>query len=117
MMPSCRGQAYRQVNFPRSAKAFERGDIPAHNLASKVEVKVERVPDLLGARKAGWNTSTVSENMYRFPDPSMKRQLAVYDSHKRADFNFRAEQLDCVATTKYIPRPSKMQSSAESSVR
>ena len=32
-----------------------------------------------------------------------------YDSHKRADFNFRSETLDSVTTTTYIPRPNKMQ--------
>lgn len=31
-----------------------------------------------------------------------------YDSHKRADYNHRAEQLDSAATTVYIPRMSKM---------
>lgn len=114
MMPACRGVGFRQVNFPRSAKVFEKGDIPAHNLASKREVKVMRVPDLLGERPAGWNNSTVSENMSRFPDRPMMRQLAKYDSHKRADFNFRAETLDATNTTMYIPRPSKVQTNERS---
>ena len=69
----------------------------SQNLASKREVKVERVPDLLGSQKPGWNNSTLSENMsgkHTFPDRPMMRQLAKYDSHKRADFNFRAEELE-----------------------
>ena len=109
MMPAMRGQALRSVNFPRGAKAYEKDDIPVHNLMAKKEVLAAKVPDPLGLRAAGWNNSTKSENMMKFPDRQMMRQLAAYDSHKRADFNFRAEQLDCVATTKYIPRPSKMQ--------
>merc|ERR1719217_1345400 len=37
------------------------------------------------------------------------RQLIAYDSHKRADFTYRAEELDSVATAKYVPRTSKFQ--------
>jgi len=108
MHPACRGQTfYRSLNFPKSANAFDVGGIPAHNLASKKEVKVMRVPDLLGERPAGWNASTLSGS--RFPDRPMMRVLSEYDAHKRADYNFRAEQLDHIATTRYIPRPSKMQ--------
>lgn len=68
-----------------------------------------RVPDLLGDRPAGWNASTVSVNMCRFPDRAMMRQLSKYDSHKRADYNFRAEELDHTATITYIPRTSKLE--------
>lgn len=45
-------------------------------LAAKKEIKVMRVPDLLGDRPAGWNASTVSVNMCRFPDRAMMRQLS-----------------------------------------
>ena len=97
-------------------------------------VKAGKAPDLLGIRKAGWNASTLSENMARFPDRPMMRQLArvchalsqswyhphpssadtrvhtsQYDSQKRADFNYRAEQLDDRATAMYIARPSKFE--------
>jgi hypothetical protein len=79
------------------------------NLAAKKEVKAAKLPDPLGINKAGWNSSTMSENMLRFPDRPMMRQLSAYDSHKRADYNYRAEQLDSKATAMYIPRPSKFQ--------
>ena len=71
-----------------------------------------KVPDLIGIKKNGWNNSTLSENMsgkHNFPDRPMMRQLSAYDSHKRADYNYRAEQLDSKATAKYIPRPSKFE--------
>ena len=42
--------------------------------------------------------------MFRRP-----RQLSLYDSHKRCDYNYRAEQLDSTATARYIPRPTKFQ--------
>ena len=109
MMPAMRGQALRSVNFPRGAKAYEKDDIPVHNLMAKKEVLAAKVPDPLGLRAAGWNNSTKSENMMKFPDRQMMRQLAAYDSHKRADFNYRAEELDSVATAKYVPRASKFQ--------
>jgi len=115
MMPAARGTSFRQVNFARGAKAYDQSAIPLEALAAKKEVKVMRVPDLLGAdRPAGWNASTVSVNMSRFPDRAMMRQLSKYDSHKRADYNFRAEQLDDRATTTYVPRPSKMQTNERS---
>ena len=41
-----------------------------------------------------------------FSSPALRSQ---YDSHKRADFNFRAEQLDDRATARYIPRPNKFE--------
>jgi len=108
MHQACRGLSlHRTVNFPKNQTVFDVNGIPAHNLASKKEVKVLSVPDLLGERPAGWNASTLSGS--RFPDRPMMRQLSVYDSHKRADYNHRAEQLDSDATTLYIPRPSKMQ--------
>lgn len=84
----------------------------SQNLAAKREVQAAKVPDLIGIKKAGWNTSTLSENMsakHTFPDRPMMRQLSAYDSHKRADYNYRAEQLDSTATAKYIPRPNKFQ--------
>ena len=108
-MQCSRGRALRSVNFPRGARAYEKDDIPKHNLASKKEVQAAKVPDMLGIKKAGWNNSTVSENMYRFPDRPDMRTLAAYDSHKRADYNYRAETLDCTATERYIPRPNKFQ--------
>lgn len=98
---------YRTLNFTDNATAYDVGAIPAQNLASKKEVKTIRVADLLGQRPAGWNASTLSGS--RFPDRPMMRTLSEYDAHKRADYNFRAEQLDCTATTRYIPRMSKMQ--------
>mmetsp|Transcript_47307 Transcript_47307/g.94324 ORF Transcript_47307/g.94324 Transcript_47307/m.94324 type:complete len:266 (-) Transcript_47307:322-1119(-) len=109
MMPAARGTSFRQINFSRGARAYDQSAIPQEALAAKKEVKVMRVPDLLGDRPAGWNASTMSDNMSRFPDRAMMRQLSKYDSHKRADYNFRAEQLDDRATTTYIPRPSKLQ--------
>jgi len=115
MQGASRGRALRGVNFPRSAKVYDDADIPAHNLAAKKEVQAAKVPDLLGVKKPGWNTSTLSENMsgkHNFPDRAMMRQLAEYDSHKRADYNFRAEQLDAKATEVYVPRPSKFQTNA-----
>jgi len=113
-MMATRGQSFRTVNFPRNAKAFDLSDIPPQNLAAKREVKAAKVPDMLGYRKAGWNSSTLSENMSRFPDRAMMRQLSKYDSHKRADYNYRAEELDCHATTMYVPRPSKFQTNERS---
>ena len=95
---------YRTLNFTDNATAYDVGGIPAQNLASKKEVKTIRVADLLGQRPAGWNASTLSGS--RFPDRPMMRTLSEYDAHKRADYNFRAEQLDCTATTRYIPRMS-----------
>ena len=81
-------------------------------MAAKKYVQSAKVPDLLGVKQPGWNTSTLSENMsgkHNFPDRPMMRQLSSYDSHKRADYNYRAEQLDSDATARYIPRPSKFQ--------
>jgi len=109
MMPAMRGTALRSVNFPRGSRAYEKDDIPPHNLAAKKEVQAAKVPDMLGAKKAGWNISTISDNMYRFPDRPNMRTLSCYDAHKRADYNYRAEELDSRATEMYIPRPNKFQ--------
>ena len=45
-------------------------------MAAKKEVQAAKVPDLLGVSKAGWNNSTLSENMKIFPDRPMMRQLS-----------------------------------------
>lgn len=83
--------------------------VRVQNLAAKKEVQAAKVPDMLGAKKAGWNISTISDNMYRFPDRPNMRTLSCYDAHKRADYNYRAEELDSRATEMYIPRPNKFQ--------
>ena len=79
------------------------------NRTTKVEMKELRIPDLLGQRKAGWNNTSSGS---RFPDRPMMRQLSAYDSIKRADLNFRAEEIDSKATALYAPRPSKLQTNA-----
>ena len=45
----------------------------------------------------------------RFPDKPLMRQLAKYDSLRRADYNYRAETLDHTSTEMYVPRGSKFQ--------
>lgn len=45
-------------------------------LAAKKEVIRAKRPDNLSVGKSMWNTSTLSENMARFPDRPMMRQLA-----------------------------------------
>lgn len=77
-------------------------------------MQAAKIPDRLNAKKAGWNISTISDNMYRFPDRPDMRTLSKYDSHKRADYNYRAETLDSTATAMYIPRPNKFQANERS---
>eukprot|EP00966_Prymnesium_polylepis_P317604 7337407-Prymnesium_polylepis.1 len=47
------------------------------SLAAKRGVLEAKRPDVIGVGKPSWNGSTVSENMARFPDRAMMRQLAV----------------------------------------
>ena len=67
----------------------------------------KRVDPLNVRSKDGWN-STVYLG-HRFPDKPLMRQLAKYDSLRRADYNYRAETLDHTSTEKYVPRGSKFQ--------
>tara|TARA_B110001452_G_C15198303_1_gene415897 strand:- start:317 stop:964 length:648 start_codon:yes stop_codon:yes gene_type:complete len=76
---------------------------------AKREVLAAKQPDLLGVSKPGWNSSSHSENMARFPDRTLMRQLAQYDSVKRADYNYRAEQLDWQDRRMYVPKSSKFE--------
>ena len=97
------------LNFERTARAFDESAVPAHNLAAKKEVKAAKRPDLLLAGRPGWNQSTLSENMKRFPDRPLCRQNFKYDAPKRADYNFRAEVLEHADRAMYMPRESKFE--------
>lgn len=99
-------------------------------VAAKREVQDAKKPDLLGVSRQGWNNSVASENMQRFPDRPKMRQLSKvrvaccvpvccrapptcvvcarqFDSIKRADYNFRGEQLDWQDKRMYVPRGNK----------
>jgi len=95
------------VNFERSARAFDESAGPPAAVAAKREVQEAKKPDLLGVSRSGWNSSTASENMQRFPDRPKMRQLSKFDSIKRADYNFRGEQLDWQDKRMYVPRANK----------
>eukprot|EP00965_Chrysotila_dentata_P239005 6202842-Pleurochrysis_carterae.AAC.9 len=127
-----RGQR-TNLNFDRTARAFDETAVPpqarsfaAHALAAKQEVKAANKADICGVNQAGWNSSTVPEGKHatRFPDRPMMRTLAQrdawegfhrldscacsqYDSHKRADYNFRAEQLENQDRRRYYPTTNK----------
>lgn len=99
------------INFERSARAFDESALPPKALQAKLDVKAAKKPDLLGVSTPGWNQSVVPEgkDATKFPNKPMMRQLSQYDSHKRADYNFRAEQLDNADRRQYIPATSKFQ--------
>ena len=99
----------RSTQYALDARVYDEDAIPPASLAAKREVISAKRPDILQVGKPSWNTSTVSENMYRFPDRPMMRTLAVYDSVKRADYNFRAETLDWRDKRVYEPVPNKFQ--------
>ena len=103
----------------------------AQAVQAKREVKEACKLDLLGVSRSGWDHSVACENMSRFPDRPMLRQLAKvrvawgvlgaadpyqrvrvcaqFDSLKRADHNFRAEQLDWQDKRVYVPATSKFE--------
>ena len=47
---------------------------------AKRDVLEANKPDLLGVSKPGWNNCVASENMSRFPDRPLMRQLAKVHS-------------------------------------
>lgn len=102
-----RGKALRSTSFSPNARVYEEEDIPAAALASKKAVKAAKQPDPIGVNHPVWNTSTLSENMIKFPDRPMQRQLSAYDAHKRADYNFRKEHLEWKDGAIYVPRANK----------
>ena len=55
-----------------------------------------------------WNPSVmcVGGVGHKFPDRPMMRTLAAYDSHKRADYNFRAEVIERRPLC-HAPKPSQ----------
>lgn len=99
------------LNFGLTSRAFDESAAPLQALAAKREVKTANKPDLCGVGTPGWNGSTVPEGKHamRFPDRAMMRQLSEFDAHKRADYNFRAEQLEVQDQRSYIPHQSKFQ--------
>mmetsp|Transcript_42252 Transcript_42252/g.92604 ORF Transcript_42252/g.92604 Transcript_42252/m.92604 type:complete len:252 (+) Transcript_42252:256-1011(+) len=105
-----RGQR-TNLNFDRTARAFDETAVPPQALAAKQEVKAANKADICGVNQAGWNSSTVPEGKHatRFPDRPMMRTLAQYDSHKRADYNFRAEQLENQDRRRYYPTTNKFE--------
>ena len=138
MHSTIRGRALRETHYPMSTTVYDTNDVPVHvrfpphartrrcrikltvpralsrlqNLMSKRQVQAAKAPDLVGIGAPGWNASTLSENMsgkHTFPDRPMMRQLSLYDSHKRADFNYRREDLDTTQKSIYVPKPNKFQ--------
>lgn len=99
----------RSTQYALDARVYDEDAIPPASLAAKRGVLEAKRPDVIGVGKPSWNGSTVSENMARFPDRAMMRQLAVYDSIKRADYNYRAETLDWRDKRVYEPVPNKFQ--------
>jgi len=99
------------INFARSAHAFDESALPPKALQAKLDVKAAKRPDLLGISQPGWNQSVVPEgkDATKFPNKPLMRQLAQYDAHKRADYNFRAEQLENADRRQYIPTTNKFQ--------
>ena len=61
---------------PMTSYAIDVDPLVVQAVAAKREVLAAKQPDLLGVSRAGWNNSTLSENMLRFPDKPMMRQLS-----------------------------------------
>jgi hypothetical protein len=83
-----------QTSFGLDARAFDEEAVPARALAAKIDVKASKRLDLLGQGQPVWNKSTVTEDFKNFPERPLMRTLSKFDSHKRAEYNFRAEVLD-----------------------
>jgi len=97
------------LNFERKTRAFDESAAPKGAVQAKQEVLDAKKPDILGVGKPGWNNSVACENMSRFPDRTLMRQLSKFDSIKRADYNFRGEQLDWKDQRMYVPTPNKFE--------
>ena len=100
-------KALRSTNFSRDARAYDEEAIPPAALAAHTAVVEAKRPNVLGTAPPQWNASTTTG--VRFPDRPMMRTLANYDSHKRADFNYRRETLDWRETKMYLPKPNKFE--------
>ena len=59
-----------------SSYTFDVDRFVVQAVAAKREVQEAKKPDLLGVSRSGWNSSTASENMQRFPDRPKMRQLS-----------------------------------------
>eukprot|EP00967_Tisochrysis_lutea_P069337 scaffold91074_cov32-Tisochrysis_lutea.AAC.3 len=96
-----------QINFDMTTSAFDEEAVPRSALAARMEVKAAKIPDRLGVNKPAWNQSVVPDNFKIFPERPLMRTLSKYDSHKRADYNFRAEVLDNEERRMYVPDSTK----------
>ena len=100
--------ARSSINFGLHARAFDDSAVPPQALEAKRAVIAGKRPDALGVTgRRGWDSSV--DAGCKFPDKPLMRQLAQYDSLKRADVNFRAETLDFNSTAAYVPKASKFQ--------
>jgi hypothetical protein len=93
-----------QITFGMNTNVFDEEAVPSHALAARMQVKTAKVQARLGpCARAGWNQSVVPDNFKTFPERPLMRTLSKFDSHKRADYNFRAEVLDSTDRKMYVP--------------
>jgi len=92
-----------QITFDVHTNVFDEEAVPPLALAARMRVKSAKVQDRLNAARPDWNQSVVPDHFKVFPERPLMRTLSKFDSHKRADYNFRAEVLDNTERRMYVP--------------